>query len=49
MWHELGTVPLKQNLPVPGTNSHLVEIPKKLPKTCTTWLEWIDSSIHMID
>jgi hypothetical protein len=30
MWHELGTVPLKQNLPVPGTSSHLVEIPKKL-------------------
>jgi hypothetical protein len=48
MWHELGTVPLKQNLPVPGTSLHLVEIPKKLSKTCTTWLEWIDSSIHMI-
>jgi hypothetical protein len=29
MWHELGIVPLKKNLLVPGTSSHLVEIPVK--------------------
>ena len=44
-WHELGTCSLETDLSVPGTGSHLVE----MSKTCMTWLDWIDSLIHMID
>jgi hypothetical protein len=45
MWHELGTCSFETDLSVPGTGSHLVE----MPKTCTTWPDWIDSLIHIID
>ena len=41
IWLELGTISiLKQDLPVPGTSSHPVEIPTKLLKIRALWPEW---------
>jgi hypothetical protein len=50
MWLELGTISiLKQDLPVPGTSSHPVEIPTKLLKIRALWPRVGDSAIYMTD